>query len=51
METNKMLLLLAITLMIPSVILVLKVEPTDGEMVTAVVFGILSAVVSYFSRD
>lgn len=37
--------------MIPSVILVLKVEPRDGEMFTAIVFGILSAVVSYFSRD
>ena len=46
-----MLLLLAITLMIPSVILVLKVEPTDGEMFTAVVFGILSAIISYLSRD
>ena len=37
--------------MIPAIILVLKVEPTDGEMFTAVVFGILSAIVSYFSRD
>ena len=51
MKTNKMLLLLAIMLMIPAIILVLKVEPTDGEMFTAVVFGILSAIISYFSRD
>lgn len=51
MKTNEMLLLLAIILMIPSMILVLKVEPTNCEMFTAVVFGILSAVVSYLSRD
>ena len=51
MKTNKMLLLLAIILMIPAIILVLKVEPTDDEMFTAIVFGILSAVVSYLSRD
>lgn len=37
--------------MIPAIILVLKVEQTDGEMFTAIVFGILSAVVSYLSRD
>lgn len=51
MRTNKPLLLLAIILMIPAIVLVLKVEPTDGEMFTAIVFGILSAVVSYLSRD
>ena len=51
MKTNKMLLLLAIILMIPSIILVLKVEPTDYEMLTAIVFGVLSAIVSYLSRD
>jgi hypothetical protein len=51
MKTNKMLLLLAIILMIPSIILVLKVEPTDGEMFTAIVFSVLSAIVSYLSRD
>lgn len=51
MRINKPLLLLAIILMIPAIILVLKVEPTDGEMFTAIVFGILSAVVSYLSRD
>lgn len=51
MRTNKLLLLLAIILMIPSIILVLKVEPTDDEMFTAIVFGILSAIVSYLSRD
>lgn len=51
MKTNKPLLLLAIILMIPAIILVLKVEPTDGEQITAVVFGTLSAIVSYLSRD
>lgn len=51
MRTNKPLLLLAIILMIPAIILVLKVEPTAGEQITAVVLGILSAVVSYLSRD
>lgn len=51
MKTNKMLLLLAIILMILSIILVLKVEPTDGEMFTAIVFSVLSAIVSYLSRD
>lgn len=51
MKTNKLLLLLAIILMIPAIILVLKVEPTGDEQITAVVFGILSAIVSYLSRD
>lgn len=51
MRTNKLLLLLAIILMIPSIILVLKVEPTNGEMFTAIVSGIISASVSYLSRD
>lgn len=51
MKTNKPLLLVAIILMIPAIILALKVEPTDDEQVTAVVFGILSAIVSYLSRD
>lgn len=51
MRTNKPLLLLAIILMIPAVILVLKVEPTSDEQITAVIFGILSAIVSYYSRD
>lgn len=51
MKTNKMLLLLAIILMIPSIILVLKVEPTDSEMFTAIVSGVLSAIVSHVSRD
>lgn len=51
MKTNKMLLLLAIVLMIPSIILVLKVEPTGGELFTAIVSSVLSAVVSYLSRD
>lgn len=51
MRTNKLLLLVAIILMIPAIILALKVEPTGDEQVTAVVFGILSAIVSYLSRD
>lgn len=51
MKTNKPLLLLAIILMMPAIILVLKVEPTSDEQITAVIFGILSAVVSYLSRD
>lgn len=51
MGTNKLLLSIAIILMIPAIILALKVEPTSAEQVTAVVFGILSAVVSYLSRD
>lgn len=51
MKTNKMLLLLAIILMILTIVLVLKVEPTGGEQITAIVFGALSAIVSHVSRD
>lgn len=51
MKTNKLLLLVAIILMMPAIILSLKVEPTSDEQITAVVFGILSAIVSYLSRD
>ena len=51
MRTNKSLLLVAIILMIPAIMLTLKVEPTSDEQITAVVFGILSAIVSYLSRD
>lgn len=51
MKTNKPLLLVAITLMMPAIILALRVEPTSDEQITAVVFGILSAIVSYLSRD
>lgn len=51
MKTNKPLLLLAIILMVPAIILALRVEPTSDEQITAVVFGILSAIVSYLSRD
>lgn len=51
MRTNKLLLLVAIMLMMPAIILALKVEPTSDEQITAVVFGILSAIVSYLSRD
>lgn len=51
MKTSKPLLLVAIILMIPAIILALKVEPTSDEQITAVIFGILSAIVSYLSRD
>lgn len=51
MRTNKPLLLVAIILMMLANILALKVEPTSDEQITAVVFGILSAIVSYLSRD
>lgn len=51
MKTNKQLLLVAIILMIPAIILAFKVEPTSNEQITAVVFGVLSAIVSYLSRD
>lgn len=51
MKTNKPLLLVAIILMIPAIVLALKVEPTSDEQITAIVFGILSAIVSYLSRD
>lgn len=51
MKTNKQLLLVAIILMIPAIMLALKIEPTSNEQITAVVFGILSAIVSYLSRD
>lgn len=44
MRTNKPLLLVAI-------ILALTVELTSDEQITAVVSGILSAIVSYRSRD
>lgn len=51
MRTNKPLLLVAIILMMVAIILALKVEPTSDEQITAVIFGILSAIVSYLSRD
>lgn len=51
MKTNKPLLLVAAILMLPAIILALKVEPTSDEQITAVVFGILSGIVSYLSRD
>lgn len=51
MRINKPLLLVAIILMMPAIILALKVEPTSDEQITAIVFGILSAIVSYLSRD
>lgn len=51
MRTNKPLLLVAIILMMLAIILALDVEPTIDEQIAAVVFAILSAIVSYFSRD
>lgn len=51
MKTNKPLLLVAIILLMPAIILALRIEPTSDEQITAVVFGILSAIVSYLSRD
>lgn len=51
MKTNKPLLLVAIILIMPAIMLALRVEPTSTEQITAVVFGILSAIVSYLSRD
>lgn len=51
MKTNKPLLLVAIILMMPAIVLALKIEPTSDEQITAIVFGILSAIVSYLSRD
>lgn len=51
MKTNKPLLIVAIILMMLAIILALSVEPTSNEQIAAVVLGILSAVVSYFSRD
>lgn len=51
MKTNKPLLIVAIMLILPAIILALRVEPTSDEQITAVVFGILSAIVSYLSRD
>ena len=51
MKMNKPLLLVAIILMTLAIILALRVEPTIAERIAAVVFGILSAIVSYLSRE
>lgn len=51
MRTNKPLLLLAIILMMLAIILALHVKPISDEQIASVVFGILSAIVSYLSRD
>ena len=51
MRINKPLLIVAIILMILAIRLALQAEPTSAEQIAAVVFGILSAVVSYLSRD
>lgn len=50
-ENKQPLLLVAIILKMPVIILALKVEPTRDEQITAVVLGILSGIVSHFSRD
>lgn len=51
MRINKPLLLVAIILMMLAIILALQVEPTIEEQIAAVAFGVLSAIVSYLSRD
>ena len=51
MRINKPLLLVAIILMMLAIILALQTEPTISEQIAAVIFGILSAIVSYLSRD
>lgn len=51
MRTNKPLLIVAIILMMLAIILALNVEPTSEKQIAAIVFGILSAIVSYLSRD
>ena len=51
MKINKPLMLAAIIQIMLASALALKVEPTSDEQITAVLFGILSAVVSYLSRD
>lgn len=37
--------------MIPAIILALQVDATSGEQFTAIMFGILSVVAIYLSRD
>lgn len=51
MRINKPLLIVAIILMTLAIILALQAEPTIEVQIAAVVFGILSAVVSYLSRE
>lgn len=51
MKINKPLLIVAIILMMLAIILALRVEPTSEEQIAAVVFGILSVIVSYLSRE
>lgn len=51
MKTNKPLLLVAIILMMLAIILILQVEPTIEKQIAAVAFAILSAIVSYLSRE
>lgn len=51
MRTNKPLLIVAIILMTLAIILALQSEPTIDVQIAAVVFGILSAIVSYLSRE
>lgn len=51
MRTNKPLLIVAIIFMVLAIRLALDVEPTSDKQIAAVVFGILSAIVSYLSRE
>lgn len=51
MKTNKPLLIVAIIFMMLAIILALQVEQTIDVQIAAVVFGILSAIVSYLSRE
>lgn len=51
MKINKPLLIVAIIFMMLAIILALRVEPTSEEQIAAVAFGILSAIVSYLSRE
>ena len=51
MNANTPFLLVAKILKMPAILLAVKVEPNGDEQITAIVFGILSAIVSYLSRD
>lgn len=51
MRINKPLLLVAIILMMLAIILALQIEQTIDVQIAAVVFGILSVIVSYLSRE
>lgn len=51
MKTNKPLLLIAIILMMIAIALTLSTEPSRADQMAAVVFAVLSAIVSYLSRE